>query len=476
MGPGPPDPGVNRRSTLGALICVCLLSVGSHFGAYLLGPLKSRLHRDLGTSNSQFSLLIASFNLNSTWTPLVGGILVSRFGTAPSSIVTTGCVLLGQLILLLGVATSHLVLMSIGLFIFGLGLTPLMVVQETLLSHLSASHHLGFSLALGLVSGKSASFLSSIVSLPLADKYGDTAPFIVAVALCIVSFVINLIRLGGHHPARNVSWPGIDVFGDVYWVYIFLNLLAGSIWQPFLHLSADLIQHRYSVSEQIASYQASVLLAGAIVLYPIIGRLTDSASNRTIPLIITSSILTLSGYTYLSIPFSTPWPGMVLFALGHGSATLLLVILVPRILPSHLVPLGLGLHKSMEMASSSLSQTLAGVWLDHAKVKDPTERMGGQVLLRTFWLINLLQLACALGLWRFDGWKRKQAYAPIPLEGDGQAEDEDECDSPVPLDDGTTGTSQRLQERARSVLFFSCCIGFVAIVWIVFLSIAWRDL
>lgn len=30
-------------------------------GMFLLGPLKTRLHREMGTSNSQFSLLIASF-------------------------------------------------------------------------------------------------------------------------------------------------------------------------------------------------------------------------------------------------------------------------------------------------------------------------------------------------------------------------------------------------------------------------------
>jgi hypothetical protein len=63
---------VNRRSRLLALAAVCSLSVGSHLyvsspcisdtsAIYLLGPLKSRLHREMGTSNSQFSLLIASF-------------------------------------------------------------------------------------------------------------------------------------------------------------------------------------------------------------------------------------------------------------------------------------------------------------------------------------------------------------------------------------------------------------------------------
>lgn len=200
---------------------------------YQLGPLKSRLHRELHTSNAQFSLLIAAFNLNSTWTPLVAGLFVARFGTGWSSIITTGCILLGQLILFVGVMTGHIVIMTFGLFIFGLGVTPLAVVQETLVSRLSPSKHLGISLALGLVSGKMASFISSLVSLPLADKWGDQAPFGLSVVLCAGSFAGNAARLyyrwgenvegDSAGPRRKeISWGGVGTLGDVFWVYILL--------------------------------------------------------------------------------------------------------------------------------------------------------------------------------------------------------------------------------------------------------------
>ncbi len=74
--------------------------------SYILGPLKSRLSREMGTDNTEFSLLISAFSLNSTWTPLVGGVLASRLGTTFTSILATGVVFLGadricQLFLLL---------------------------------------------------------------------------------------------------------------------------------------------------------------------------------------------------------------------------------------------------------------------------------------------------------------------------------------------------------------------------------------
>jgi hypothetical protein len=48
------------------------------------------------------------------------------------------------------------------------------------------------------------------------------------------------------------------------------NILSGAIWSPFIHLSANLVQTRYDISETLASRFAAILLCGAIVLYPIV--------------------------------------------------------------------------------------------------------------------------------------------------------------------------------------------------------------
>lgn len=67
------------------------------------------------------------------------------------------------------------------------------------------------------------------------------------------------------------------------------NILSGAIWSPFIHLSANLVQTRYDISETLASRFAAILLCGAIVLYPIVSHkvtthtleipLTDSTDN-----------------------------------------------------------------------------------------------------------------------------------------------------------------------------------------------------
>lgn len=463
-----------------ALTCAMSLSIGSHFGSYFLGPLKSRLSREIGTSNAQFSLLIAAFDLNSTWTPLVGGLLVCKFGTKYASIAATTIILLGQTILLIGDLSGSVVCMSVGLFTFGLGVSPLAVVQEAIVVRFFASHGLGVSLAIGLIAGKGASFVSARISYPLSQTWGSHAPFVLATLLALFSFGVNIIYLlcsswlakgagiklepgeeekesavpGARMSARDatakvtekrtVRLRDMQRFGDVFWLYLAINILCGAIWSPFTHLAANMIQHRYNLSEAEASDQASLLLAGSLFLYPIAGLLTDRLKHGSTVFILfaISSLLTLFCYGWLVLPPTwtvSPMPAMLSFSGGHGFSTLLLVILVPHILPLSHVPTGLGAHKSIEKAGSTISQTLAGLILDvkgqkHAANSDKAhldnEGDGNslhsiQILLTIFFIINVVQFFGTLVLWR-DGshlqshprHNSTSTYRPVPSDDD----------------------------------------------------------
>ena len=83
--------------------------------------------------------------------------------------------------------------MALGMFIFGLGVSPLAVVQETIIVRFFKSHGLGISLALGLVAGKGASFVSARTSYPLAQHFGPHAPFYAATGLAGFSFVESVV-------------------------------------------------------------------------------------------------------------------------------------------------------------------------------------------------------------------------------------------------------------------------------------------
>ena len=85
--------------------------------------------------------------------------------------------------------------MIIGLFIFGLGVTPLGVVQETIIVRFFKSHGLGVSMAFGLIAGKATSFISARTSYPLTQRFGSHAPFYVSTFLALLSVIVNLVYI-----------------------------------------------------------------------------------------------------------------------------------------------------------------------------------------------------------------------------------------------------------------------------------------
>lgn len=85
--------------------------------------------------------------------------------------------------------------MALGLFIFGLGISPLAVVQETIIVRFFKSHGLGVSMAFGLIAGKGASFVSARTSYPLTERFGPRAPFYVATFLAGMSVVVNVVYI-----------------------------------------------------------------------------------------------------------------------------------------------------------------------------------------------------------------------------------------------------------------------------------------
>lgn len=88
-------------------------------------------------------------------------------------------------------------LMVLGMFIFGMGVSPLAVVQETIIVRFFKSHGLGVSMAFGLIVGKGAAFISARTTYPLTERFGGRAPFYVATFLSGMSVLVNLAYIMG---------------------------------------------------------------------------------------------------------------------------------------------------------------------------------------------------------------------------------------------------------------------------------------
>ncbi|KAF8216213.1 major facilitator superfamily domain-containing protein, partial [Mycena galopus ATCC 62051] len=479
------------------------------------------------TGHTEYSLLISALSLNSTWTPLVGGILAGTLGTTFTSILATGVVFVGTAFLLLGDISGNVRLMAAGLFIFGLGVSPLAVVQETIIVRFFRSHGLGVSMAFGLVAGKGASFVSARTSYPLTERFGPRAPFYVATFLAGMSVVINLVYIAASRwfidgagaeleavdineeaqrrsvinmseaqalekvaAKRRVHLGEIAKLGDIFWAYIVVNVFCGTIWAPFTHLSANIIELRYQMSEKDAANTASYVLIGSIFLYPICGYIVDRFKRKAIvvALLILSSLFTLGAYSWLALPPSwtqTAKPAVAAFGFGHGFSPLLLVLLVPKIVPIKFISTALGAHKSLEQTGATIFQTLSGLAMDNAKKNHP-DGSSTQEIINAFLMLNLFQLLSILGV-AYLQRRREVASrtARRPSVSPGLPDDPTR-----PLLDATQpnrrySTDSRMrpfegeiskQQLRRGHVFAAICVALIISAWVLFLGTAWFKL
>ncbi|GAA5852398.1 hypothetical protein JCM9279_001190 [Rhodotorula babjevae] len=384
-----------RRVVL--LGCAAVLSVGSHYSTYTLGPIK----KSLGTSEGGFAALVSSFEVLNTVSPLLSGFLVPRYGAAACGLVATGAVLVGQLVVCFaageeGGVGKNVGVTVLGLLLFGSGTSPLAVVQESIiLKHNSASSKfVARSVAAGLVLGKSASFAAGWSSQRLY-AISPRLPFLTAASLAAFSFAACVLyatverstsrlvaqltvhentprakadHLDPHPPALHLS--SLASFGTPFWWYIAVCVLAGT-WYTTQHLATHLLQATYGASglpQQEASSAASVPLGAPIVimqLYPLVGWIVDMRPHllSTFWLLVPSLTATTFFLLLLLSPAVPPLLALLPAAIGMGSGPLLLVLVVPRIVERQQAPTALGAHKSLEMAGAILSQTLSAALL-----------------------------------------------------------------------------------------------------------------
>ncbi|KAF9202508.1 hypothetical protein BGZ49_007335 [Haplosporangium sp. Z 27] len=322
-----------------AFFCAALLGISTHFTLHMTGPLKDVLKESVGITNTQFSLLQSALTLFPTIIPLLGGLLVERYGTGPSSIVFTSIVIVGQTIVVIGGWIHSVKIMIIGFIIFGLGGAPIALIQETIWVRYFRNNGLAFVLAMGLTSGK------------LKPKEGMDA-------MTKITILLKTKR-------TNIGWREIYGFSNMFWTFMVISFVLGASWNPFMHQASNIIKHHYGLDDQRAGWEASIALAVPLVTYPFLGSFIDHAGKRAWLLLITACLL-ISTHLILLTPFEAipipPTIPMLLFALSLSLGTLSIVTSMP-ILTKH-VPTGLGLHRSIDNIGATLFGTIAGMLQD----------------------------------------------------------------------------------------------------------------
>ncbi|SCZ93100.1 BZ3500_MvSof-1268-A1-R1_Chr6-2g08461 [Microbotryum saponariae] len=464
------------------LALACLLAIGSHYGAYLLGPLKHsfktsegnfscksrptlhlRLHGVMhsgaaamggwavaqhsvtdsaGALDTTLKALISSFELSNTITPLISGLLVPKFGAARVGLFSTAIVLCGLLLVVYGQLDDRegggvrsVGTMISGLFIFGLGLAPIAVVQESIIlrHNTSNSTTMARTVAIGLLLGKfvrCSVYISSHKSKYPLSTISPRLPFIIATFLAMFSFLCCLLysmverTLPAADPREQLKddhgrWVPLSestLFGDLFWFYIAVCFLAGG-WYSTIHLSTSLLMSIYQITESQAASSASQILFASTLLYPVIGWALDRRPSilarlyMAVPLSISATYIILLSFTSVVPHYLALTPS----AIGIGGGPLLLVVVVPRIVERQCVifsmlvrqtSTALGLHKSLEMAGAVISQTITAAILStpHSAFESPKVTGADKDRASALFAVSLLLLFCELQLGVIIWW------------------------------------------------------------------------
>ncbi|KAG0005341.1 hypothetical protein BGZ65_011391 [Modicella reniformis] len=374
----------NRSDKIQAFFCVALLGVSTNFTKHMTGPLKDVLKENMDINNTQFSMLQSSLTLFPSLTPLIGGLLVERYGTGPISIIFTSIVVLGQMIVVLGCWIHSIKSMLVGFCLFGLGEAPVGIVRKTILMIYFKKDGTALVMALGLISGKVAGFLALATSVPLTTlpPFGFVTPFLVSLAVSIFAWFMNIIFLmfqkkpkeGAGTMAKitillkskrtNIGWREIYKFSTMFWTLLTISLFVGASWSPFIHQASNIIKRRYGLTDEQAAWQSSLILAVPPFIFPFIGTFIDYTGKRAWLLLATAGCIIIT-HVILLIPLSiVPIPPtiMLIFSLSLSLGTLSIITSMP-LLTKHF-PTGLGLHGSIDNVGATLFGTVIGMVQD----------------------------------------------------------------------------------------------------------------
>ena len=178
------------------------------------------------------------------------------------------------------------------------GISPLSLIQETLVVQVFDGESMGLAVAVGLVVGKLASFIASFTTVPLAlyTPFSYHAPFMLSTFLTLLSFLLNVVFvIAFSRPSatntlsnaekhirahKSVSMNDIYAMSGVFWFYLVVCFLAGTVWLPFVQLSATIVKHRFQLEDFDAAEYASIILFLPVLLYPLAGWFTDRYGRR----------------------------------------------------------------------------------------------------------------------------------------------------------------------------------------------------
>jgi MFS family permease len=179
--------------------------------------------------------LYSLYSIPNLFLPLLGGLLVDKFGNRWLLLITATAVTSGQLAFTVGIFFKSSIFAYLGRFILGLGGETLGVVQSSITYNWFADKELGLAIGINIFVGRLGSVLNDILTPWLGNIGGVTFSSSVGTVVCFLSLVsaIILSRIERFYPAAPATCSATEspekfsfqVFTRGYWLLCSLIIL-----------------------------------------------------------------------------------------------------------------------------------------------------------------------------------------------------------------------------------------------------------
>ncbi|MDD8026919.1 MAG: MFS transporter [Acidobacteriota bacterium] len=371
------------------LIFVALLTFGSYFAYDSIGAIENVLIQALHLGSGTIGGLYSAYSLAAIVIVFFGGILTDKLGVRRASMLFSGLVVLGALIVAL--AKSGPMLFA-GRLVFGAGSESLVVAQMAFMSKWFKGKELAFAFGVSLTVSRLGTLFSFNTEAMIANYFGHYRYALwAALLLCLVSLASNLAanlmdargdRILKTPPAGGgdkIVLADIKAFKPSYWYVTLLCVTFYSAIFPFTALSTHLFATKWGIPDTAAGSGGflaqvfssffhmfstapgitSIVIFASMVFAPFAGRLVDKVGRRATLMLIGSLILIPA---HLVIGLTRLYPAYPMIALGAAFVLVPAAMwpTIPLLVPKDKVGTAFGLTTMIQNIGLALFPFLNG--------------------------------------------------------------------------------------------------------------------
>jgi MFS family permease len=336
------DP-LHRSYRFAVLFFVALLTFGSYFAYDSIGAIAPTLITALGVDRTAIGQMYTVYSIAAILSVFIGGLLIDKIGTRRASLLFSGLVTAGAVIVALA---PNLWTLYMGRFVFGWGSESLVVAQSAIFARWFKGKELALSFGIGLTLSRLGTLFSFNTEALIAKYFGDYRYALwAAVLFCAASLLSNLVynvldRRGERALALREEGGGDKiVFADIrkfsssYWYVTLLCVTFYSAIFPFTDLSTDFFNTKWGLPMTAGSEggffsqvfynifhmfttaggTTTIIIFASMIFAPVFGVLVDRVGRRASMMVVGSLLMVPS---FLIMGFSMVPPAFPMIMLG----------------------------------------------------------------------------------------------------------------------------------------------------------------